>query len=129
MGSCEASILLPIIIVTSLLANIGLIVGIIQCHVSPCTIVRGENVESIERSDNNYGLVVLADEGQEQCDCTHHDAPFKILEICVVIALAGFFSYCCYKGTIGIIAQRRIKKVKKEEKIRKKVTDELCNKE
>ena len=129
MPSCEGSILLPIIVVTSLIANIGLICGIIQCHVAPCTIVSGENAESIARSDNNYGLVLLADEGMDECDCTHHGAPFKILEIYVIIALAAFFSYCCYKATIGIIAQRRIKKVEKEEKIRKRVTDELSNKE
>ena len=101
----------------------------IQCHVAPCTIVSGENAESIARSDSNYGLVLLADEGMDECDCTHHSGPFKILEICVIIALAAFFSYCCYKATIGIIAQRRIKKVEKEEKIRKRVTDELSNKE
>ena len=129
MSSCEGSILLPIIVVTSLIVNIGLICGMIQCHVAPCTIVSGENAESIARSDSNYGLVLLADESMDECDCTHHSAPFKILEILTIIALAAFFSCCCYKATIGIIAQRRIKKVEKEEKIRKRVTDELSNKE
>ena len=101
----------------------------IQCHVAPCTIVSGENAESIARSDSNYGLLLLANESTENCDCSHQSAPFKILEILTMIPLAAFFSCCCYKATIGIIAQRRIKKVEKEEKIRKRVTDELSNKE
>ena len=129
MPSCEGGMLMSIILVTSLIVNIGLICGVIQCHVAPCTIVSGENAQSIARSDSNYGLVLLADESTDECDCSHPSAPFKILEILTMIALAAFFSFCCYKATKGIIAKRKIKKVQKEERIRKKVTDELNNKE
>ena len=129
MPSCEGSILLPIIVVTSLIVNIGLICGVIQCHFSPCTVVSGDNAQSIARSDSNYGLVLLADESTDECDCSHPSAPFKVLEILTMIALAAFFSFCCYKATKAIIAKRKIKKVQKEEKIRKKVRDELNDKE
>ena len=114
---------------TSLIVNIGLICGVIQCHVAPCIVVSGDNAQSIARSDSNYGLVLLADESTDECDCSHPNASFKVLEILTMIALAAVFSFCCYKATKAIIAKRKIKKVQKEEKIRKKVRDELNDKE
>ena len=97
MPSCEGGPLIYIILVSSLIVNIGLICGVIQCHFAPCTVVSGDNAQSIARSDSNYGLVLLADESTDECDCSHPSAPFKVLEILTMIALAAFFSFCCIK--------------------------------
>ena len=130
MPSCEGGPLTYIILVRSLIVNIGLICGVIQCHFAPCTVVSGDNSQSIPRSDSNYGLVLVTDESTDECDCVSHpNASFEVLEILTMIALSAVFSFCCYKATKAIIAKRKIKKVQKEEKIRKKVRDELNDKE
>ena len=130
MASCEGGPLLYIILVSSLIINIGLICGVIQCQVAPCTVVSGDDSQSIARSDTNYGLVLVADESTDHCDClSHPNAPFEVLEILTMIALSAVFSFCCYKATKANLVKRKMKKSLREERIRKKVRDELSDKE
>ena len=120
--------MLYIILVSSLVINIGLICGVIHCQFAPCTVVSGDASQSITRSDSNYGLVLVADESTDHCDCpSHPNAPFEVLEILTMIALCVVFSFCCYKITKAILVKRKVKKALKEEKIRKKCRDELLS--
>ena len=90
----------------------------------------GDDSQSIARSDSNYGLVLVADESTDHCDCpSHPNGPFEVLEILIMIALSAVFSFCCYKATKAILVKRKVKKALREERIRKKVRDELSDKE
>ena len=102
MPSCEGGPLISIILVSSLIVNIGLICGVIQCHFAPCTVVSGDDSQSIARSETNYGLVLVADESTDHdCDCVScPNAPFEVLEILTMIALSAVFSFCCYRSIV-----------------------------
>ena len=128
MGSCEGGPLLYIMLVISLAINIGLLCGVIHCQFAPCTVVSGDASQSITRSDSNYGLVLVADESTDGCDCpSHPSASFEVLEILTMIALCGGCLFCCFKITKTILEKRKVKKALKEEKIRKKCRDELLS--